>query len=267
MKILLSIILIVVQACGSSKEDNTFVAIEEPIEIDKPSNENNIAIPDNTLVEHYKVLLIGNSHVTSNNLGNIIEKLIAKGKPQSKVDVDRDASSGYLSDKVNDGFTLEKIKGNNWTHVILQAQKYSQSGTVQYPTYAAENWIAIVKQRNATPILFPEHPQKRNRSEALYVHNIHLSIIEKQLSCIAPIGLGWDEVIDALPGLVLHANDGNHAAFAGSFFTALIFYQVITNELADALPYMENFPISESIQNQLGKIASQILDEHQACIY
>jgi len=261
------LVLFLTLSCGGNKNNEANVPTEQATVSILPTPTTNLAIPDNTLSQEYKILLIGNSHVASNNLAEIIKQLIKIGKPNSEVNVEKSEGFGYLSDKVNDGITLEKITSETWSHVILQAQKYSQSGSVLYPTTAAESWVSAVKNVNATPILFPEHPQQNNSEEARYVHNIHSSIAQKQQSCVAPVGLGWDKVLATLPDLTLHSADGNHAGYAGSYFTALIFYQVITNELADALPFMDTIPLSDSVQDQLGKIASQTLEQHQACDY
>ncbi len=263
----LLLLLFLTISCGGNKSNEANVPNDQAAALSLPDSTTNLAIPNNTLSQEYTVLLIGNSHVASNNLPEIIKQLIETGKPKSEVNVERSEGFGYLADKVNDGITLEKITSETWSHVILQAQKYSQSGSVHYPTTAAESWVSAVKNVNATPILFPEHPQLNNPEEARYVHNIHFSIAQKQQSCVAPVGLGWDIVLATLPDLALHSADGNHAGYAGSYFTALIFYQVITNELADALPFMDTIPLSDLVQDQLGKIASQTLEQHQACDY
>ncbi len=254
-------------SCGSSNSSS-----EKPIEsaesiVISEAPDENLAIPNNTLTASYKVLLIGNSHVESNNLPDIIEQLIKLGKPSAKVSVERLPNYNFLDNRINDGVTLEKILQKDWSHVVLQGQKYSQSRSVQYSTREAEKWVYLIKKQDITPILFPEHPQRGSTWEAQYVHDIYLAIQQNQQACLAPVGLGWDEVIAQLPELTLHAPDGNHAAYAGSFFTALIFYQVITGELADAVPYSSKFKLERSTQNQLGEIASQILDTHQACEY
>jgi len=264
--LLLILVFSSIIGCGGSSSSNGAVD-NGKINKSPPNSNSNLPIPNNTLSANYKVLLVGNSHVSANNLSGIIKTLIEHGKPQHGIQVSNVGGTEFLDGRINDGKTLERIESDSWTHVILQGQKYSQSGAKLYATDATETWISVVKEQQATPILFPEHAKYGNQNEAQYVHDIHLSIIEKQSSCIAPIGLGWDKVITEMPQLVLHSPDGNHAAYTGSFFTALIFYQVITGELADALPYIGAVPLSEDIQDRLGIFASQILDEHQACDY
>ena len=59
------------------------------------------------------------------------------------------------------------------------------------------------------------------------MYDLHVSIANKQSTCVAPVGLVWDRVISLMPRLELHHADENHASNAGSFLTALVFYQTI----------------------------------------
>lgn len=266
IRTLLFFVAISTLGCGGSSNDDK----NNSPNIQPQSNiviSDNLPIPNNTLVNSYKVLLVGNSHVSANNLPYLIQVLIKYSKPNSQVLVELAGGAMFLDEKIDDGITLEKINSDAWSHIIFQAQKYSQSGTKVYSTKATEKWLSISKNINATPILFPEHPQRGNPAEAEYVHKIHLGIVNKQKSCIAPIGLGWNQLLAEFPDIELYASDGNHAGYIGSVFTALIFYQVITGELADSLPTIEELLIPEEVQEQLGRVASQILDQHQACVY
>ena len=69
------------------------------------------------------------------------------------------------------------------------------------------------------------------------------------------------------PELELHNSDGNHASNVGSFLTALVFYQIITGNSADLMPYINNVGVSPEIQGFLGQMASQIIAENPACDY
>lgn len=267
MRIITALFVSFLLGCGGGDVSSTLNDPKPPPTSSVKSPQDNIAIPDNSISNEYQVLLIGNSHVDSYNLGGLIQTLITHGKPNSEVEVDTVTGIRFLDERIEDGVTLEKIESDQWTHVVLQGQKYSQSQTRTYSTVATEHWIAEVKHKNATPILFPEHPQRGNPEEAQYVHDIHLSIVEKQKSCIAPIGLGWDRLIEASPELILHDSDGNHASFTGSVFTAMIFYQVITGELADSLPHIGALNLPSEVQAQLRQTASLILEQHQACHY
>jgi hypothetical protein len=257
----LVIILFFLSSCseGSVK---TSVPTPNATNIIVKATSDNLAIPDNRFANTYEVLMFGNSHTSG--LDSLIETLIKSGKPFTNVKV-INAGGGFLDNYQQDRIDL--LENNPWTHVILQGQKYSQSGNAIYPTTAAQNWIDKAKKNNVTPILFPEHPQKGNTLEGTRVHKIHTGIAAIQSSCVAPVGLAWDKVIDINPQLVLHSNDGNHAALLGKLLSAYIFYEVITGVAADLLPFIEEIKIEESTQQLLKQLASETIQSNQPCIF
>ena len=96
----------------------------------------------------------------------------------------------------------------------------------------------FAKEHKITPILFPEHPQKGDPAEAKQVYDLHLAISQKQPSCIAPVGFVWNRVLEIMPSINLHSADGNHTSYAGNVLTAMTFYQIITSELTDTMPFI-----------------------------
>tara|TARA_R110000737_G_scaffold174802_2_gene200129 strand:- start:1574 stop:2377 length:804 start_codon:yes stop_codon:yes gene_type:complete len=267
MKIFYVIILLCIVSCSDSSK-----VASETKENNKDNNQSNenstIAIPDNRSVDHYKILFIGNSHVAGNNLHKIVRQLFESNLTSKLVTSQRAPGSGFLDDRINDGITLEKIQSEQWTHIVLQAQKVSATQSRLYPTKAAESWIELVKKElSATPILFPEHRQKNRKFEGRYIHAIHLGIAEKTPACVAPVGLAWDLALTIYPDLILHQDDGNHANVTGSFLTALVFYQTISGESAENLPYIENIAVSSAIQEQLAQVASQAIAENEPCLF
>ena len=211
----------------------------------------------------YKVLLMGNSHASA--LAPVLENLLALGQPGRPVDVQLSPGSSFLADKVNDGFSEEKLESEPWTHVILQGQKYSTTGANSYPTDAAEYWVRGSKQQGATPIMFPEHPREGNDWEGQTLWDLHKGIAVRENTCVAPVGLVWDEVIFRAPSLVLHQPDGNHASATGLLLTALVFYPLITGQPVEALPELSAFGIDAAAEQLMKESASSLLYTYQAC--
>ena len=87
-----------------------------------------------------------------------------------------EASGGFLSDRVTDGVSYRDLEREPWTHVILQGQKYSTTGSYSYRTDAAEYWIRGSKKQGATPIMFPEHPRQGNTWEGQTLWDLHKGI-------------------------------------------------------------------------------------------
>ena len=218
---------------------------------------------DNSGASAYKVLLMGNSHVTG--LYPILADLLALGQPEKSFDVQLSSRGGFLDERVNDGFSHQDLESEPWTHVILQGQKYSTTGFNSYPTDAAEYWIRGSKQQGATPIMFPEHPREGNSWEGRTLWDLHKGIAVRENTCVAPVGLVWDEVSFRAPSLVLHQSDGNHASRTGLLLTALVFYPIITGQPVDSLPELASFDIDAATEQIMKSAVSSMLYTHAPC--
>ena len=215
----------------------------------------------------YHLLFIGNSHSSANGLPGLVTTMIEAGLPGSPASAELAPGFGFLSERLDDGVTQQSLESRAWTHVVLQAQKYSTSGLYFYPTDAAEEWIRRVRARNAEPILFPEWPRKGNAEEGPRIHELHLSISAREPACVAPVGLAWEESIRTYPSLDLHAPDGNHSNINGAMLTAFVFYQLMTGQSASELPNIQGVPVSEEIQQKLADVASAVVDDNRsACL-
>ena len=269
MKKLFIIIMLCVSSCGDSSVKKSDTSEVGKTEGDVSSGENaTLAIPDNRDVDHYKVLFIGNSHVAGNNLPNIVQQLFESNLTTKLITSKLAPGYGFLDERINDNITHEALNSEQWTHVVLQAQKVSSSQSRLYSTVAAETWVELVKEElSATPVLFPEHPQKGRIHEGRYIQGIHLGIAARAPACVAPVGLAWDLALALYPDLILHQDDGNHANTVGAFLTALVFYQTISGDSAENLPYINNINVNEAIQQQLAQVASQAIASNEPCAF
>jgi len=256
------LLLMLISCKGSDTKSNSQTDASNFIEI-TGSQTAVLPIPNNQVVDHYQILFMGNSHVRG--IDTIINELIETRFPEKQVTSSYAHGSYYLSERIKDKASVDTLINTPWTHIILQAQKYSSSGVFSYPIDAAVEWIKLAKTQGSTPIMFPEHPQLGNKSEGMKVHLIHKSIVENEAACIAPVGLAWDRAIELYPEFSFHHSDGNHANTTGKLLTAFIFYQIITGELADELPYIETIDVNEVKQNILRQIASYSLEQNPAC--
>jgi hypothetical protein len=262
--------LLLVGACGSGGADiasgNTGhggqVDTEEEVIANFPAG---AEVPDNRYVDSYKILIFGNSHVRSHNLPGLLHDLIIAGRPKVKVEQTVAGGGSYLDERLHNKVDLLLLQSNAWTHVILQGQKYSTSGLYSYPIDSSIIWLRAAKAQKATPVLFPEHGQRGNNTEGARVHALHQSIVAAEPGCLAPVGLAWDNMRLHTPPMQLHDADGNHAALAGTFLTALVFYQSITGNNAELLPFLPKITLPEPQQRLLRQIAAATLQQHPAC--
>lgn len=213
----------------------------------------------------YAVLLIGNSHSARGNLpGQLATLLRTSGAADAHVGTAPRWT--FLADRVDDGVTQEALQSGSWTHVVLQAQKYSTTGRYAYPTDAAEKWIRRIRTQGAKPILFPEWARRGNREEAVRIQKLHMEIALREPACVAPVGLAWELVLERHPNMPLHELDGNHANHRGALLAAYVLYETITGRRASALPDIESLETSAGVQAVLRAAASEAHARLPACV-
>lgn len=258
---------IVLAGCGDSGRP----AVSEP-EVGVPPGSSGMnrystsqPLTDNSDASAYKILLMGNSHAAG--LHPVLEQLLTLGQHDKSIDVRSSASFGFLSNMVNDGSAEQTLESDAWTHVILQGQKYSSTGSTTYPTNAAEYWVRGSKEQGATPIMFPEHPRKNNTWEGRTLWELHSGIASRENTCVAPVGLVWDEVIFEDPSLILHMSDGNHASSTGLLLTAMVFYQIITGSPIESLPELSEFGVDAATELILKESVSSVLFTYPPCVF
>lgn len=260
-------LVFLLSACGGSGTNETKVIPDpggvQPIVGFPEDLQQDLPIPNNQFRNQYSVILFGNSHVSG--LSDLLTAISQAALPNVEFKAQRAPNGQFLDDRLYHLPSVELITKNNWSHVILQGQKYSQSGAVDYPTLAAQSWIKLAKNFDTMPILFPEHPQIGNNNEGRLLQALHLSIAEEEASCVAPIGLAWDRVIELAPSLKLHHIDGNHAALYGSFLTSLVLFEVITGVSADLVPFINGIDIDQQTQSLLKQVASDTIAANKVC--
>ena len=248
---------------GSSGSGEPVIEAGDPTDMSR--YETSLPLADNSNSSAYTVLLMGNSHALG--LRQILERVLILGQPDKPVDVQVAPGFDFLADRVNDGVSEQKLESEQWTHVILQAQKYSSSGANTYPTAAAEYWIRGSKELGATPIMFPEHPRRGNSWEGQTLWDLHIGIAARENTCVAPVGLVWDEVLFRDPNLLLHQSDGNHASETGVLLTALVFYQIITGQPVESLPELSEFNVDSATEQLMKESVSSLLFVYAPCAY
>lgn len=222
----------------------------------------NLAIPNNRGQSEYQILILGNSHVIG--IESLLVMIFDNDNVNKSVSITTRTGT-FLDTIVDNESIIELLQNREWTHVILQGQKYSQSQSVLYPISAAITWIQRAKAVGATPILFPEHPLLNNPQDADYVQSIHDGIAAEQSSCVAPVGLTWNQALLISPSLNVHQADGNHATELGALLSSLVLYETISGESADLLPFIDILPADMVTQALFGQVTSQTIAANLPC--
>jgi hypothetical protein len=238
--------------------------------IDSASQQNvDVKTPDAVVSESptIAVLMIGNSHSARHDVPHLLKTLLQQRYPRASIVVERAADSAFLDEHWNNQRTRRLLASRQWTHVILQAQKYSMSGRYHYSTLEAEKWIRAVRDAGATPLLFPEWARRDEADEVDRIYRLHRDIADRATACVVPIGYAWQRTQQLQPDLVLHADDGNHASFAGAWLTALMLLAAIDHQLPTDFPVFSDLPIARPDQRQMYNAVRSTLQQYlpQGC--
>ena len=202
------------------------------------------------------LLFMGNSHTSANNLTGMVAEMTRAVRPGKTVSSVEAPGWMFLDARLNDTASMNLLRSQRWSAVVLQAQKYSTSGQFTYSTAEAEEIIRVVRTVGAVPIMFPEWP-RRDIDETQRIYDLHVSIAQRAPACVAPIGQAWDLALAHHPSLVLHAADGNHSAPAGAFLAALVLFATLTNESPLRVPEFSQFGVDSPTQAILRAIAAE----------
>ncbi len=221
-----------------------------------------------------KVLFIGNSYTSVNDLPSLVEALAAAGG--QRIETDQYVPGGYTFEQhAGDKKALEKIREKKWDVVVLQEQslfpilnresmhKYARilhneiskhgTKTVFYLTWARLDIPQM--QDGGDPTNSPEYARamfqlvglaKPADFEALCKHNqvglagglngAYFDIATELNAAVAPVGIAWKKALDADPNLILHQADKSHPNAQGSYLAACVFYATLFDKSPVGLP-------------------------------
>ncbi|MCO7186799.1 MULTISPECIES: hypothetical protein [unclassified Pseudoalteromonas] len=211
------------------------------------------------------ILYMGNSHTKRHSVPEFVKAIIEASEPGVQVSYQMAPGILFLDQRWDHGPSRKMLKDTSLSHVVLQAQKYSQSRRKLYSTKEAKKLVALAKEHGTQAVMFPEWGQRGRQWEGQYVHDIYAGIAKESGACIAPVGLVWDKFLSE-HRMNLHAMDGNHANDKGAFLAALVLSQSILGRPADQLAVTTTAPVDAKLQQQMQQAAASLFKaEATAC--
>jgi hypothetical protein len=164
----------------------------------------------------------------------------------------------HLDERGEDAETLEAVAAHPWDFVVLQAQNYSLSGCCDYPTTGAETLVHLARERGAVPVLYAEWA-RRGIDETELILDTYQRITEHEPACLPPVPEAFDLALRRYPGLVLHAEDGNHSSATGTFLASAVLASAISGRPAAAMPDLGSVDVPPAVQARLRDVADDAM--------
>jgi PKD repeat protein len=205
-----------------------------------------------------RVLFLGNSYTSYNNLPQLVQNLsTSAGKI---LNIDSNMPGGFtMSGHANDATTFSKISQGNWDYVVLQEQ--SQIPTIDFYRYndmypAMTNLKSLIEQYNPCAKIItymtwgrrfggmqcgpgntycsPNFVNFNHMQDSLT--SAYLEISEQLNIQCAPVGVTWQNILNDTT-LVLHSGDNSHPNIDGSYVAALTIFSSIWKKCSFGLTY------------------------------
>ena len=218
----------------------------------------------NQQIDSLNVLFIGNSYTASNNLPNIIST-IANSMGDYLSTESSLIGGATLQTHVNNSNSNNLIMNGEWDYVVLQEQS-------QYPSfplwqveeevfpYATQLNELIINYNNCGQTVFfmtwgRENGDQNNcpnwppvcTYEGMddLIKERYMIMANENNALLSPVGAVWRYIRDYEYDIDLYSPDGSHPSFLGSYVAAVCFYTTLFQTDPLAIPWNEEFNISE----------------------
>jgi hypothetical protein len=196
-----------------------------------------------------KVLFIGNSYTSANNLPGLIASLATADGNTLTFDAHVPGGSQFNQHAVN-ATVLNKIAADDWDFVVLQEQSqkpsfpYAQVQSDVYPF--AETLVDSIYSNNECSVPLFYSTWGRENGDAQWdsintfekmnarLFNAYGYMADQAEGMMSPVGIGFSHVKQDGPAVVgftdLYVNDGSHPSIKGSYLAACIFNNIVFSQ-------------------------------------
>lgn len=199
-----------------------------------------------------KVLFIGNSFTSANNMSDIFGNMAKEGGHETKI-IEYAPGGVYVGDTrqgnmahAYNPFVFDLIRSEKWDYIVIQDNQgayCSYEGNLP----AVANIIvghtrlrdsAVANNPCAKIVLFAGWCFKNGWQQSPPIFNtgsemnervyVNYNVLNKSLNeIVSPIGIAWNRIIKDLPTTDLWSADEAHPSYAGSYLTAATLYSSI----------------------------------------
>ena len=175
-----------------------------------------------------RILFIGNSYTSRNNLPRLVADLAAAADPPQQVDFALVFAGGAsLRRHWNAGRAQQLLLSKTWDYVVLQEQSTLPLKNHERYHDNVRLFAELIAERGANILLYltwsrQAAPQTQDAiTRAVYdiAHEINAGVV--------PVGPAWQKALDQIPGLQLYTRDGSHPTPEGSFIAACMFHMML----------------------------------------
>jgi hypothetical protein len=187
-----------------------------------------------------KVLFIGNSYTSTNDLPGMLAALSKSADARPALIVDSHLVGGAtLKKHWDDGAALQKIKSADWDFVVLQEQSQAplpQFGRDDLFYPYARLFAKEIRGIGAIPLFYMTWARPDTPGPQAWWTESYVAIAKELNAECAPAGMAVEKVRKNLPHLQVFQDAGGHPTPETTYLIACVFYAAIYDKTPEGLP-------------------------------
>jgi hypothetical protein len=183
------------------------------------------------------VLFIGNSHTYLHYMPQMLVQLVKAANRGFDLEVDQSVGEGVsLEWHWNNEASRQKMRSRNWDYIVLQDRSGGPIEDLNSFQKHARLLDAEIKKHGAATLLYMTWANQNRPETGIVLADAYRRMADELGAYLVPIGLAWAKAQKISSELALHHKDGRHASPVGAYFTACLFYSVLTKTSPEGLP-------------------------------
>lgn len=173
-----------------------------------------------------RILFIGNSFTTRNDLPGLLSTIAKAGKGitiESKV---VSAGGASLRRHWNAG-AAHAITDGKWDYVVFQEQSTLPIKNGKRFHENVREFVPAMKVGGGVMVLFMTWARKQVPESQKLLTDSYNEIGDELAATVVPVGTAWRKLLEKHDEPALHAEDGSHPSVAGSYLAACTFYAAL----------------------------------------
>jgi hypothetical protein len=178
-----------------------------------------------------RILFIGNSYTSRNNLPRLLADLSGVAKHPRKLHVQAIVAGGAsLRRHWNAGKAQQVIADGTWDYVVLQEQSTLPVKNSQRYHDNVRVFVPEITAHGAKPVLYLTWARQSAPQTQDTIARAVTEIATEVGALVVPVGAAWQTVLREKPEVRLYTEDGSHPTAAGSYLAACVFHVVLFDE-------------------------------------
>lgn len=223
-----------------------------------------------------RVLFVGNSYTSANDLPAIVRALGAAAKPKVEFEIEAVTPGGFTLEAHLAAEGKEspraRIAAGAFDHVVLQEQSQRPILEPDKMLAAARVFAKELAAAKSGAVWYATWARLAKPETQADLDKAYAACLDATGGRLAPVGAAWQRVLtqkDEKDRVVLHTADGSHPNAAGSYLAGLVIYGTITGKkldglparLAEPLPKVEGRPSEERVLVDLEPRVAKLLQQ------